>query len=572
MQNSTSCEGSPPSPSGLAGRNAGLGRRGFLGGIALAGAGQMLAATAAQAESPAPAVAPAAVVTAQDARYKDLVVGNNARWSGTPKSVVLPSLTSQVEAVVQRVAKAGQRLSVKGGGHCYADFVFNSQIDVVLDMSRLDGVSWDADMGAFAVEAGGTLLNVYEKLYKGWGVTIPGGMCYSVGVGGHVAGGGYGLLSRRNGTSIDHLYAIEVVRVDSTGAAKTIRATRETTDANRELWWAHTGGGGGNFGVVTKYWFRSPGMSGKTAGSTLMRPPSSLLVSGVGIPWSAIDKSKYQALVEAFGTWHEKHAASSDPGADLCSFLMMNHQSNGSMGLLTTIDATVPDARKIITDFISSILSAAGLAVAQLDQPVGEVGAMPGFAAPVELPWMHAMQLLGTNNPTLTDPTARGIHKSAYLRKKFTPTQTSAMYKQLTRSDLANPKSMIVLLSYGGKINDVAADATASVQRGSIFKGLFQSFWNDPQQDKQNLTWTRDAYGEVFTATGGYPAQDEATQGCYINYPDSDIVDSTVNTSGRSFSELYYGSNYPRLQKAKAAFDPKNFFRNSQSIQLPGAS
>lgn len=115
-------------------------------------------------------------------------------------------------------------------------------------MSALKAVYFDAEHGAFAVEAGALLLDVYERLYRGWGVTVPGGMCFQVGAGGHVSGGGWGLLCRRYGLVVDHLYAVEVVVVDEDGTVRTVVATREDDDPDRELWWAHTGGGGGTSG------------------------------------------------------------------------------------------------------------------------------------------------------------------------------------------------------------------------------------------------------------------------------------------------------------------------------------
>ena len=90
-------------------------------------------------------------------------------------------------------------------------------------------------------------------------MTIPAGESPDLGVGGHVLGGAFGFLCRQHGLAADHLYGVEVVVVDETGTARSVVATREPSDPNRELWWAHTGGGGGNFGIVTRYWFRSPG-------------------------------------------------------------------------------------------------------------------------------------------------------------------------------------------------------------------------------------------------------------------------------------------------------------------------
>ncbi|MFJ6544955.1 FAD-binding oxidoreductase [Streptomyces sp. NPDC091385] len=548
-------------------------RRSVLTGTAVAIAATALeggplttAATAASATTDADAV----TVLPSDPRYADLVIGNNTRWVAQPDSVRLVRTTEQVVRAVQEAVDGNKRISVRSGGHCYADFVFNSAVRVVIDTSLLDTVAYDEKLNAFEIGAGSTLLHVYDSLFKGWGITIPGGMCYSVGAGGHISGGGYGMLSRRHGLTVDHLYAVEVVVVDGSGKARSVVATREADDPNRDLWWAHTGGGGGNFGVITRYWFRSPGATGTDPASLLPKPPKEVLVSAVALPWSELDKDSFTSLVQKFGAWHEKNGAADSSAASLCSFLMMNHKSNGSIGLLTQIDATVPDAEKVLDDFLSEVTSAlSDNAVRPMSEPVGELSALPDLFTPQRLPWLHSVKLLGTSNPTLTNPSLRGHHKSAYLRKNVTGAQAAAMYQHLTRTDHENAASMVVLLSYGGKINSVGSGDTASAQRDSIFKGLFQSFWSSAADDDANIGWVRDVYGEVFSATGGYPVPGAATDGCYINYPDADITNTKVNTTGVPWSTLYYKGNYPRLQQVKAAYDPRNTFRHSQSIALP---
>src|SRR2546426_972643 len=91
-------------------------------------------------------------------------------------------------------------------------------------------------MGAFAVVSGATLGEVYRKLFLGWGVTIPAGISPNIGVGGHVLGGAFGYLCRQHGLAADHLYGVEVVVVDETGTARSVVATREPSDPNRDLW------------------------------------------------------------------------------------------------------------------------------------------------------------------------------------------------------------------------------------------------------------------------------------------------------------------------------------------------
>ena len=171
--------------------------------------------------------------------------------------------TEQVVDAVQDAVRDKLRVVARSGGHCLEGFVADPAVRVVIDTSLMTGVYYDPEMAAFAVEAGATLGEAYRKLFLGWGVTIPAGESPDIGVGGHVSGGAFGFLCRQHGLAADHLYGVEVVVVDEAGTARSVVATREPSDPNRDLWWAHTGGGGGNFGVVTRYWFRSPGASGR---------------------------------------------------------------------------------------------------------------------------------------------------------------------------------------------------------------------------------------------------------------------------------------------------------------------
>jgi aclacinomycin oxidase len=69
-----------------------------------------------------------------------------------------------------------------------------------------------------------------------------------IGMGGHVAGGAFGFLCRQLGLAADYLHAVEVVVVDEQGRARAVVGTRDASDPYHDLWWAHTGAGGGNFG------------------------------------------------------------------------------------------------------------------------------------------------------------------------------------------------------------------------------------------------------------------------------------------------------------------------------------
>ena len=120
---------------------------------------------------------------------------------------------------------------MRSGGHCLEGFVDDPAVECVIDLSRMDSVYYDPGQRAFAVEAGATFGRLYPALDMGWGVTLPGSTCPSVGVGGHVIGGGFGALSRLHGCISDHLYAVESVVVDANGKAKPVIATRDEGDS-----------------------------------------------------------------------------------------------------------------------------------------------------------------------------------------------------------------------------------------------------------------------------------------------------------------------------------------------------
>ncbi|MFF2243319.1 FAD-dependent oxidoreductase [Arthrobacter sp. NPDC058130] len=557
----------------------GIGRRFFMTGsagtVAAASLTALGTATAPKAQAASgPTVPDGSVVQPGDSRYADLMTGNNQRFIAKPDYVRLITSAKDAEEAVREAVRTGKKVSVRSGGHCFADFVCNPSVQVILDVSPMNAVYYDKKMGAFAIEPGARIMNAYEALYKNWGVTIPGGICYSVGIGGHIAGGGYGLLSRSHGLVVDHLYAVEVVTVDASRKVRTVTATRDDMGELGDLWWAHTGGGGGNWGIVTKYWFRSPGTEGKNPSEQLVKAPSTVLVSGISIPWDQLDELKFRRLITNFGTWHEQHRDPGTPESHLSSLFNVSSKAHGSLGMFTQIDAAAPDAKGVMERYVAAILDGVAVTPEPLEKPNGEIPAMPEFYKTREIPWLQATRLVGTDNPVITNPTSRGAHKSAYLNRKFTDEQIGVLYRQMSRPDFTNPNTMLVLFSFGGQVNAVPVDATANVQRQSAFKLCLQTFWPDLADDDFYLGWERETYEGMFSATGGAPVPGEQLDGCYINYPDVDMADPARNRSGTGWQTLYFKGNYPRLQRAKGRWDPTNFFTHSLGIELPagGAS
>ena len=75
------------------------------------------------------------------------------------------------------------------------------------------------------------------------------------------------------------------------------------------------------------------------------------------------------------------------------------------------------------------------------------------------------------------------------------------------------------------------------------------------------VDWLQRFHASVHAGTGGEPARDDVTDGCYVNYPDVDL---------RDWPTLYFGPNYRRLQEVKARWDPTDQFHHAQSVRPPG--
>ena len=481
-----------------------------------------------------------------DNRYPSLATGFNLRFPGTPDTIYLAESAEHVREAVGEAVGAGKRVAVRSGGHCLEDFTAGPDVKALIDLSLLSSVYYDAERGAFAVEPGATLGQVYSTLLRGWGVTIPAGTCPVVGAGGHILAGGYGLLSRRYGLVSDHLYGVEAVTVDESGKARIVRATREPDDPDRDLWWAHTGGGGGNFGVVTRYWLRSPGVSGDEPSRVLPKAPGDWRRRIVAWPWDSMDESAFTRLVRNFCDWFEQNSAPDSPGAQIWGALVATHRSAGALTLFTGCCDDVVDGDALMADYVEKISSGVGVA--------------PIFEAAEAHPYLHDTNWVFEFQGRFKD-------KAADLRKGLSDAQIAVTYRYLTLSGYTNPSAVLTLSAYGGKVNAVAPDATATAARDSILRAYFTAGkWTAPADDAQNIAWVREFYRDVFADTGGVPVPGPISSGCYINYPDIDLADPAWNTSGVPWETIYYQGNYPRLQQIKRRYDPLNIFRHALSI------
>jgi FAD binding domain/Berberine and berberine like len=485
-------------------------------------------------------VYPGGTVPPSDPRYQTLIRGFNLRWVGEPAFIQVCGDAVQVVETVQRAVDAGMRVTVRSGGHCYENFAVGNVGGVIVDMAPMNRVYRDDAMGAFCIEAGCTLWNVYWNLYKEYGVALPAGSCYSVGAGGHITGGGYGLLARKYGLTVDWLTGVEIVTVDANRRARAVVVTADSSDEQeRELLWACQGGGGGNFGIVTRFFFRE-----------LPPAPPLAWLGNFAWNWSEMTQQQFTTLVQRYGAFLKQNSAPGSPFYGLFALFHLTHKAANQ--LVLTVQYAGP-GKEPIDEFVTFMNGdgAAGRIVPQVHAigrhflPLRTNEVMP-------MQWLYATQTLDGSGPN-----QYGKYKSAYMIEPFPDRQIETMWKWL--SDGANvPQALLQVDSYGCRVNAVEPGATAIPQRSSIMKLQYQTYWNEPSDEDVNLAWIRGFYDEMYGPDG--PLPDGTMDGCYVNYPDCDL---------RNWAELYYLGNYPRLQQVKAGWDPHDVFNHAQSIQLP---
>jgi FAD/FMN-containing dehydrogenase len=513
-------------------------------------------------------------VTRQDPRFASLIRSRNARWPGSVSDAGIASRielcdgSKNVEEAVQRVIDAKLRPTVRSGGHCYEDFVANNPGGAILDVSLMsEAVAMPG--GGYRIGSGTSLGQAYGDLYKRHNVTLPGGSCGSVGAGGHITGGGYGVLSRLQGITVDWLSAVEIVTVDSKG-----KATLRKVDAKNDpdLFRAVRGGGGGNFGVITNFYF-----------DELPTAPSEVMSANISFNWDGMTQERFEKILTTYGHYHETRAKDQETWG-LFTILQMGHQSRGRITIgvqFCNLDGTTKDT-KVLEEFLGLFDTCDPAIggehpVAGMDQRLGSGGRRGGpggfngqpqacgVARGIRHEWIDA-----TVRDAVIQTEARAKYKSTYMKKNFSQAEIAVYYKYFTDPKGADVSCSVLVDSYGGRTNrPELANETAAAARASVLKLQFLQYWQNAAEDAAHVEWFRNFYTDLYSTADsdpnhkGTPYPNDRYEGCYINYPDSDMLQHPF------WMELYYGNQglVPFLQQVKKKYDPNNVFHHAMSIR-----
>lgn len=148
-----------------------------------------------------------------------------------------------VVLAIGHARKIGVRIAVRGGGHGSDGYAMPAGA-FVLDLSKMREVTVDPKTGIVTAQPG-VLLGELDQATQEHGLVVPAGTVSTTGVAGLTLGGGIGHLMRRFGATVDNVVGFDVVTVDG-------RRVHADADTNPDLFWALRGGGG-NFGVVTRF-------------------------------------------------------------------------------------------------------------------------------------------------------------------------------------------------------------------------------------------------------------------------------------------------------------------------------
>ncbi len=512
--------------------------------------------------------------------------GFDRRWfAPNLQAVYAPTRVEQVTGcVADALSHYGKDVKVTSGRHCYENFVYNETTRAIIDMSCLNHVGYDPVRKAYYIDAGCENWSAYRGLLNGFGKTLPAGSCYSVGAGGHITGGGYGLLSRMHGLTVDHLSAVDIVTWDASSQTASMHhvSPHSASSHERDLFWALTGAGGGNFGVIVRYWF-----------AQLPDAPAYATLYSMAWDWDSMTPNAFADLLDSYSE------LMLDLPDNIFTLLKLTHVSAGQLGL--TIQVASPPGLSYASHcrdashHIHSIhqdLSKSVPAVHLRKSLGGHPGLLSSLSSSLSeqhLTYLEAVQTLNGSGPNQF-----GKYKSAYMKKGFPADQIATIYQHLHLTPngpdgqpLDMSQCLLQVDSYGGAINRVASNATAVPQRSSIMKLQYQAYWNNAsqpgqahhapyqQQGQAYIDWINQFYAQVYAAYGGTPnpANDPTgtVDGCYYNYPD-DVLGTHASGKIDQAMWLYFLENFKdearNLQAVKRHWDAENYFHHAQSIPV----
>jgi FAD/FMN-containing dehydrogenase len=451
-----------------------------------------------------------------DERFKGEIIGPdhaefaearlvwNAMVDRHPGLILRCTSTADVVAAVDAARANGLRPSIRCGGHS----VWGAAVSdggLTIDLSGMREVTVDAEQ-QLVHAGGGCLLGDVDQATAPHGLIVPAGIMSETGVAGLALGGGIGWFSRKHGLTCDQFVSLELVL--ASGEIVEVSAAEHP-----ELFWALRGGGG-NFGVVTRFTFKAyPFGPMMRIGVSLYEPDD-----------AAQALREYAAIVPTLPRMVGWHAALKH---DMPALPFVPPELVGKR-LLMLVAMWLDDAE-----------DPAGVELVERLTTVGR----PCVQAATVMPFAARVQ-------RLLDEEFEDGHR--YYTKEA---HVAELADEAIDTLVSFWKDMpmhgeVEIIGLGGAIGDVAEDATAFSNRGYLLWLNFAMAWDDAADDRDHIDRTRKIVADLKPWIG---------QGIYVNMLNFDEMDRVVEAFGGP-------EKYARLGQVKARYDPENFFRINNNI------
>ena len=329
------------------------------------------------------------------------------------------------------------------------------------------------------------------------------GFVSMTGVAGLTLGGGFGYISRRFGWTSDNVRSMTVV----TSEGKLVRASSEE---NADLFWGLRGGGG-NFGVLTDIEYQCY--------------PVGPQIYGGGIAWSAEHADEAYALYQqiAESAPQELSVVCVYRIAPAAPWIDKAYHGKPVVAMFVCYTGKVEEGEKLLAP------------LKQFKKPVGDILQPRTYVSQQSI--LDATQPKGR----------RYYWKSEYLAG-LTPDLLKGCIK--AGETLKSPHSAMILFPMGGAIGQHSNGHSAVGNRNANYVFNVTASWEKPEDDAANIEWARASWNELKRFSTG---------GTFINFLNDEETGDRIQAA--------YGSNYERLARVKAAWDPQNMFRSNKNVQ-----
>lgn len=434
------------------------------------------------------------VIAPDDAGYEEARTVFYGGFDRRPAVIIQPANANEVSLVVSLARETGLELAVRSGGHSNAGHGVCDE-GIVLDLAAMRALHIDPEERIAWAETGLTA-GEYTTAAAAYGLATGFGDTGSVGIGGLTLGGGVGYLVRKHGLTIDNLLAAEVVNADG----QLLHVDAET---HPDLFWAIRGGGG-NFGVATRFKFRLHELGPVTGGMLILPATPEVIASFI---------AEAEAAPEELST-----IANIMPAPPMPFLPAEVHGKLIVLAMLMYAGAGEAGERAI-------------LPFRQLAEPIADM------VREIHYPEMFPPEE-GDYHPTAVG------HTMFMDRIDYEAAETIVEYLQASDATMRVTQLRVL----GGAMRRVPVEATAFAHRQSRIMVNLAAFYNGPEDKAMREAWVM-----AFAA-----AIHQGDSGAYVNF--------LGDEGARRVRDAYPGATWDRLAAIKARYDPTNLFRLNQNI------